>query len=449
MSKLIIVESPGKIKKIKSYLGPEYNVMASVGHICDLKKDNDSIDVNNNFNPTYEISKDKISVVKKLLAAKKLASEIIIAADGDREGEAIAYHLVTILKCKTNYKRIIFHEITKTAINNALNNPTLIDMNMFYSQQTRRLLDRLVGYKISPILRQIDGIKTNSLGAGRVQSVVTRLIVDKENEINNFMNSNDSSAYIVNGDFIINKQPFKAHLINYEFEKSNIIFKGYKNNIVNIKPKIIELYTLNKLPIKTKKQIRTIITKIKISPKFNISSVLNNETTKIPPQPFITSSLQQEASYKLKFKLKDTMQYAQRLYEKGLITYMRTDSPSLSAESLSIIKKHILTDLSMGERYYHFRQFKAKGNAQEAHEAIRPTNFNIFTINNLEGTNEEKLYQLIWNRTVASQMAPAKYNNQQITLINKNKMEFLSSSYPYLYPRYHKVQFLNQVQNIS
>ena len=169
MVKLVIVESPGKIKKIKSYLGSDYNVMASVGHIRDLAKDNDSIDIANNFTPTYEITKDKITVVRNLKSATKSASEIIIASDGDREGEAIEYHLISVLGCENNYKRIIFHEITKNAILKALEKPTLIDMNMFYAQQARRILDRIVGYKLSPILKSINGIQTQSLGAGRVQ----------------------------------------------------------------------------------------------------------------------------------------------------------------------------------------------------------------------------------------------------------------------------------------
>jgi DNA topoisomerase-1 len=438
MVKLVIVESPGKIKKIKSYLGSDYNVMASVGHIRDLAKDNDSIDIANNFTPTYEITKDKITVVRNLKSATKTASEIIIASDGDREGEAIAYHLISVLGCENNYKRIIFHEITKNAILKALEKPTLIDMNMFYAQQARRILDRIVGYKLSPILKSINGIQTQSLGAGRVQSVVTRLIVDRENEINNFFNSEKSSIYNINGDFTINKIKFKGSYINYNVIDDIINLDGFSYNKLDINKSSItksDLGTIDskeiisckmvKSSVESKDQIKVIVYNIKADPCFIISSVSDNERQRHPAQPFITSSLQQEASYKLKFKLKDTMQYAQRLYEKGLITYMRTDSPTLSAESLGMIKKHILEDKSLGEEYYQFRQFKAKGqNAQEAHEAIRPTHFNIFQIDGMEGSYEEKLYQLIWNRTIASQMKSATYHDQHIVLSNTKQIQF-------------------------
>lgn len=427
MTKLVIVESPGKTKKIKSYLGSDYNVVASVGHIRDLAKNNDSIDVNNNFEPTYEITKDKTSVVRNLRSAAKSASEIIIASDGDREGEAIAFHLITVLGCQSNYKRIVFHEITKNAITKALNQPTLVDMNMFYSQQARRILDRIVGYKLSPILKKIDGIQSNSLGAGRVQSVVTRLIVDKENEINAFMSGDKSSVYNINGEFVINKSKFKAHYVNYEIIPETIDIQPIitNTNMELINGQTIESYKISKSAVDSKDQIKIIVLNIKSDPIFKILNVSDTERQRHPPQPFITSSLQQEASYKLKFKLKDTMQYAQRLYEKGLITYMRTDSPTLSTESLGMIKKHILADPGLGETYYQFRQFKAKGqNAQEAHEAIRPTHFNVFEIEGMEGSNEEKLYQLIWNRTVASQMASAKYQDQHITLSNTKNVVF-------------------------
>jgi len=454
MSKLVIVESPGKIKKIKSYLGADYIVMASVGHIRDLAPDNDSIDVANNFAPTYQIMKDKIKVVRNLKSAAKTASEIIIAADGDREGEAIAYHLVQVLGCK--YKRIIFHEITKSAINKALSEPKLVDMDMFYAQQARRILDRIVGYKLSPILKKIDGVQSKSLGAGRVQSVVTRLIVDREKEINNFFSANSTdSVYNISGDFTINKSKFKGTYINYNLVDEIIHFDAVS---INTKTKIntntkttdttdttIDAQDINsckmvKSSVNSKDQIKLIVINIKADPNFIIDNVTDNERQRHPPQPFITSSLQQEASYKLKFKLKDTMQYAQRLYEKGLITYMRTDSPNLSAESLGMIKKHILEDPGMGENYYQFRQFKAKGqNAQEAHEAIRPTHFNIFEIDGMEGSVEEKLYQLIWNRTVASQMKSAKYHDQHIILANSKQIKFEGTNSILIFDGYLKL----------
>ena len=417
MSKLVIVESPGKIKKIKSYLGSDYIVMASIGHIRDLDKSCLSIDTNNNFNPTYQITDDKKAVVKNLRnAIKDKNIEIIIASDGDREGEAIAYHLVEVLG-NPEYKRIIFHEITKTAILNALTKPTLIDMNMFYAQQTRRLLDRITGYKLSPILKQIPNIKSTSLGAGRVQSVVTRLIVDKEREIENFVTS---SYYCINGDFIINKVKILLNYVNYDFminKKYTGFIKSKNQDITN--PKTILLF-------------------IKNDPKFTIKKVEYQDREKFPVQPFTTSSLQQEASYKLKFNLKKTMMVAQKLYEKGLITYMRTDSPSLSNDALSNIKKQILEDPNYGEAYYQFRQFKTKNaSAQEAHEAIRPTHFNVITVESND--EEDKLYQLIWKRTVASQMKPAIYHDQHITLVNQFFVHFEGTNSELFFDGYLKL----------
>jgi DNA topoisomerase-1 len=434
MTKLVIVESPGKINKIKSYLGPGYIVMASVGHIRDLSKNSISVDPNNNFKPTYEITHDKKKVVNNLKNAAKNATEIIIASDGDREGEAIGYHLVEVLNAQ-EYKRIIFNEITKSAISKALNNPRQLDMNMFYSQQTRRILDRIVGYKLSPILKSINGLQSNSLGAGRVQSVVTRIIVEKEREIENYIKSKNNSIYNVTGDFTINKSKFKGtyihkQLINDQFKLLNTATnKLYDFNT----------YKFDKTHIDSFDHIKIIIYQIKNDQNFFIKSISNNDRLRHPQQPFITSTLQQEASYKLKFQLKKTMGLAQKLYEKGLITYMRTDSPALSNEALNYIKKQILEDL--GEDYYQFRQFKAKGSAQEAHEAIRPTHFNVFELSeyDLNKTDEEKLYQLIWNRTIASQMKPAKFHDQHIILSNKNKIEFEGTNSIMVFDGYLKI----------
>jgi DNA topoisomerase-1 len=413
MSNLVIVESPGKIKKIKSFLGSDYIVMASVGHICDLSKDSNAIDYDNRFNPTYQIMPDKKTVVNNLKNASKNIKNIYIASDGDREGEAIAYHLITELKLK-NYSRIVFNEITKNAINRALQNPRLVDYNMFYSQQTRRILDRIVGYKISPILKSIPNVKSNSLGAGRVQSVVTRLIVDKENEINSILDGKSSSHYNINGDFSINKIKIKLNHIYHklEIESANTNSKSY--NMVRSN-------------VESKDEIKIILINIKADPQFIIDSVNTNQRMRHPPQPFITSTLQQEASYKLKFQLKKTMSLSQRLYEKGLITYMRTDSPTLSNEALNTIKNYIINTSNLGEQYYQFRQFKSKNaSAQEAHEAIRPTHIDVFKLDsyNLSNTDEEKLYMLIWNRTIASQMKPAKYDDQHIVIKNSKDVKF-------------------------
>ena len=390
-----------------SYLGSGYIVKASIGHVRDLTS-NCVPKPDDNFEPTYEITKDKKKVVAGLRKAAKEADEIIIASDGDREGEAIAYHLVQVLNAN-DYKRIVFHEITKTAIARAIEEPRKVDMNMFNSQQTRRILDRIVGYKLSPILKTVNGIQSKSLGAGRVQSVVTRLIVDKEKEIEQFMGNENESKFHVSGDFTINEHKFKGTYIDKQIEKSDI-----KNIAVNIRD----------------------------DPNFFITNVTITERLRYSPPPFITSNLQQESSYKLKFQLKKTMMLAQKLYEKGLITYMRTDSPALSNEALGSIKKHILEDVGLGNEYYQFRQFKAKDqNAQEAHEAIRPTHFNVYNLTDydLEGSDEEKLYQLIWNRSVASQIKPAKYQDQHITLSNTKKNIFEGTNSILIFDGYLKL----------
>lgn len=414
MTNLIIVESPGKIKKIKSFLDSSYVVMASVGHIRDLCHTTLSIDVDNNFKPTYEIINDKKKIIANLRKAIKNADNIYIAADADREGEAIAYHLIETLKIKNNYKRIMFNEITQNAIQTAITNHTLLDINMFYAQQARRLLDRLVGYKLSPLLKNIPNIQSKSLGVGRVQSVVLRLIVDNENLINDFINNeqNNNSLYVIHGDFIINEI------------KLDTTFQS-KSNSDN--------------QITTKEQIKQIVINIKQNPIFNIEQIEQNQRIKNPPPPFITSTLQQEASYKLHFNIKYTMQIAQKLYEKGLITYMRTDSTTLSNDALSLIKNYI----SNSEKFnfaidYQFRQFKSSNaNAQEAHEAIRPTYFNS-DISLLSG-DELSLYTLIFNRTVATQLKSAIYNDTIISLINKSAYVFKGTSSFLSYEGYLKI----------
>jgi DNA topoisomerase-1 len=443
MTILVIVESPGKIKKIKSYLGPGYIVMASVGHIRTLGTGNDTIDVNNNFKPNYEIISDKKKVIAGLIKVSKDADEVIIASDGDREGEAIAYHIMDVLKLD-DYKRIVFHEITKTAIADALSKPRKIDMNMFNSQQARCILDWLIGFKVSPILKSIPNVMTKSLGAGRVQSVVTRLIVDKEREIEQFLKNDKSSVYHVTCDFKINEHDFKGTYIHNSLVENKLSFPSLGDKITDAD---IDSYKMIKSQVDTKDQIKIIVINIRADQKFVITNTSCTERFRHPPQPFITSSLQQEASYKLKFQLKRTMTLAQHLYEKGLITYMRTDSPNLANEALFAVKKQILDDPSLGENYYQFRQFKAKGaNAQEAHEAIRPTHINVFQLTDydLTKTDEEKLYQLIWNRTVASQMKSAKYQDQHITLSNSKHVTFEGTNSILIYDGYLKLYKENQ-----
>ena len=386
-NKLVIVESPGKIKKITEYLGPGYIVKASFGHCMDLDKKTLSIDVENNFNPIYVISEDKKKVVKELkLLAKNC--EVILAADEDREGEAIAHSLRNILDLK-NPKRIVFHEITKKAINEAVQNPREIDMNMVYAQQARRLLDRLVGYKISPLLwKQMNSNTVQS--AGRVQSVVLKIINDKEEEIKNSINS--------------------------PYFKTCVILLHKKNKITGILTKNDDIYKFNSV-----EKSKEFLQKINENTIFKIIDIQNKKSTRKPAPPFITSSLQQEASTKLRFGVQKTMQVAQKLYEEGLITYMRTDSTCLSNDAINNCKNYILKNF--GEEYSKSNPYTInKQGAQEAHEAVRPTNVDYNVPENMD-KDCKKLYDLILRRTLASQMSPAEFDIQTIKIdtLNNNK----------------------------
>lgn len=380
MSKtLVIVESPGKIKKISSYLGDDYIVKASFGHCRDLDKKTLSIDVENNFNPLYVVIPDKRKVISELKKELKQCKEVILAADEDREGEMIAASLRDLLKLK-DPKRIVFHEITKKAINDAIKNPTVINDNMVMAQQTRRLLDRLVGYKISPLLwKKVQGQSS----AGRVQSVVIKIIIDKENEIKNSI----SNPY---------------------FKTSGIFnYKGKKLNTTLMKSK--DLYKFE-----NEDDIKMFLNKLNNSICCKVDDITNKESTRKPPAPFITSTLQQDASTKFNYNSKKTMMLAQKLYEAGMITYMRTDSTNLSNEALQGCKSYIETNY--GGIYHKQRSYTKKSkNAQEAHEAIRPTKLSVNEYNNL-GPECAKLYNLIWKRTVASQMADAKINIMIISI---------------------------------
>lgn len=387
MSKsLVIVESPGKIKKISEYLGNDYIVKASFGHCMDLDPNNLSIDVNNNFKPTYIVSPDKSKIVHEL---KTLASKynVIIATDEDREGEAIGWSLANLLKLN-NPQRIVFHEITKKAINNAINNPSVINMDMVHAQQARRLLDRLVGYKISPILQKSLS-NTNAKSAGRVQSVVVRIIKEKEDEINNCIESSYLKSSI--------ELSYNNNKINASLMTNN---DYYKFNNINDAKNLLQL--INKDTI------------------FKIINIDYKSIIRKPSYPFITSTLQQEASTKLKFNIKKTSMVAQKLYEGGYITYMRTDSPNLSEEAIAKCKDFIIN--TYGENYSHPKVYKSK-NSQEAHEAIRPTNINNNTIN-VEDNDMIKLYDLIWKRTIASQMSYAEIKSDTIFIdtINQNSI---------------------------
>ena len=369
-SNLVIVESPGKIDKIKKALGSDYMVKASIGHIRDLDESGLSIDVENGFKPEYVVPADKRKVVADLKKAAKEAKAVWLASDADREGEAISWHLFETLGLnKENTKRIVFQEITKPAILNAIENPREIDMNLVNAQQARRVLDRLVGFELSPVLwRKIQP----KLSAGRVQSVALRLIVDREREILAF---NHEAYYKVEAMF------------HPEGTAEGTLVKA----------------TLDR-KFKDMESAKAFLEKC-IGAEFSICDIEKKEGNRFPAPPFTTSTLQQEAARKLRFSVSQTMSIAQKLYENGYITYMRTDSTNLSALALGTAKKFICDNF--GEEYSKMRNKwgKAKG-AQEAHEAIRPTYIDNTTI---EGTPQEKrLYELIWKRTVASQMADAR-----------------------------------------
>ena len=363
---LIIVESPGKVDKIRHFLGDDFVVKASKGHIRDLDEKKLGIDIEHGFRPEYVIPDDKKKVVAELKSLASKADTIWLASDEDREGEAIAWHLFDVLGLsRSNTKRIVFNEITKEAILNAIKEPRDIDMNLVDAQQARRVLDRLVGFELSPILwRKVQP----KLSAGRVQSVALRLIVDREKEIIAFQNE---AYYRVEGTFLAGNSPFKAALENR---------------------------------FSTKEDARKFL-EDSIGATYAVSSIEKKEGSRMPSSPFTTSTLQQEAARRLHFPVSTTMRVAQTLYEKGLITYMRTDSTNLSSLALGAAKKYITE--TFGADYSRPRQFKTKSKgAQEAHEAIRPTYLGNPSI---EGTaQEKKLYELIWKRTIASQMAEAK-----------------------------------------
>lgn len=380
MSKnLVIVESPAKAKTIEKFLGNDFHVMSSFGHVRDLAEKGIGIDFNNNYTPEYIVSSDKKKVVSELKKATKTAETIWLASDEDREGEAIAWHLFDELKLKNeNTKRIVFHEITKDAILNAIQHPRSIDINLVDAQQARRVLDRIVGFELSPVLwRKVKP----SLSAGRVQSVAVRLIVEREREINQFV---ADSAFRVSALF----------------------------SSTNINGQPIELKAELNQRFSTKEQANVFLEKCKQA-QFSIESITTRPLKKSPAPPFTTSTLQQEAARKLGFSVSQTMMVAQRLYESGNITYMRTDSVNLSALAINTSKAEILS--MAGEKYVHPRQFntKTKG-AQEAHEAIRPTYMSSRTV---EGSaQEKKLYELIWKRTIASQMTDAELEKTTISI---------------------------------
>jgi len=384
---LLIVESPAKAKTIEGYLGKDFLVKSSYGHIRDLVKGDMGIDIENNFSQTYEVPADKKAVVAELKKLAKSAEMVWLASDEDREGEAISWHLYETLGLKeSNTKRIVFHEITKPAILKAIDNPRTIDYNLVNAQQARRVLDRLVGFELSPVLWK--KVKP-SLSAGRVQSVAVRLIVDREREVNKF---NSTAAFKITAQFTTGKgkEIVKAELPQ-RFEKAADAEKFLQDCIS-------AGFAVNNLEVKPAKRN--------------------------PAAPFTTSTLQQEASRKLGFSVARTMQIAQRLYESGKITYMRTDSVNLSQTAIDAASAEIRS--AWGEKYHQPRVYKTKSaGAQEAHEAIRPTYFNQHSV---DGDNSEKrLYDLIWKRAIASQMSEAIFEKTNVNIsISTRKEELLA-----------------------
>ena len=385
---LVIVESPAKAKTIEKFLGKDYKVLSSYGHIRDLKTKQFSIDIEHNYAPQYEIPADKKKLVSELKAESKAAEMVWLASDEDREGEAISWHLYEVLGLKPeNTRRIVFHEITKTAILHAIETPRSIDMNLVNAQQARRVLDRIVGFQLSPILwRKVKP----ALSAGRVQSVAVRLIVEREREIQDFVSE---AAYRVTANFIL--------------PDGKTILKAELNH-----------------RLKTKEEAQAFL-KACQQATFTIDDISKKPVRKSPAPPFTTSTLQQEAARKLGYSVSQTMMIAQRLYESGFITYMRTDSFNLSDLALGTAKEAILE--SYGDKYYKFRQYhtKSKG-AQEAHEAIRPT---YIAKTEIDGTAQErKLYDLIRKRTIACQMADAELERTTISVdISGLKEKFVAT----------------------
>ena len=385
---LVIVESPAKAGTIQKFLGKDYIVKSSFGHIRDLQDKSLSIDVEHGFKPEYEIPSDKKKVVAELKKAAKNAKTVWLASDEDREGEAISWHLYETLGLKKeNTRRIVFHEITKNAILHAIENPRDIDMNLVDAQQARRVLDRLVGFELSPILWKKIQPK---LSAGRVQSVALRLVVDREREIMNFHK----------------EQYYKVEAVFHpEGTPDTVSVKA------TLDTRFPDMDSAEEYLRKC------------IGARFSIRSIDKKEGIRVPAAPFTTSSLQQEAARKLRFSVSQTMSIAQKLYEAGFITYMRTDSTNLSSLALGTAKKYISENF--GEEYSKTRQYKTKAKgAQEAHEAIRPT---YIEHTEIQGTpQEQKLYELIWKRTVASQMADAKVMKTDIKVGSDKGTELFS-----------------------
>ncbi|MCY7629861.1 type I DNA topoisomerase [Bacillus altitudinis] len=413
---LVIVESPAKAKTIERYLGKKYKVKASMGHVRDLPKSQLGVDTEHDFEPRYITIRGKGPVLKELKTAAKKAKKVYLAADPDREGEAIAWHLAHSLDLDLSSDcRVVFNEITKDAIKDSFKHPRMIDMDLVDAQQARRILDRLVGYKISPILWK--KVK-KGLSAGRVQSVALRLIIDRENEINEFK---PEEYWTIDGTFLKGKESFEASFFGINGKKH---------------------------PLKTKEDVKEILSKLKGS-KFSVEKVTKKERKRNPAVPFTTSTLQQEAARKLNFRAKKTMMIAQQLYEGidlgkegtvGLITYMRTDSTRISNTAIEEVSAFI--DQTYGKNFLNTtkRTAKKNENAQDAHEAIRPTSTlrKPADVKHVLSRDQLRLYKLIWERFVASQMAPAVLDTMSVDLEN-NGLTFRANGSKVKFPGFMKV----------
>lgn len=413
---LVIVESPAKAKTIERYLGKKYKVKASMGHVRDLPKSQLGVDTEHDFEPRYITIRGKGPVLKELKTAAKKAKKVYLAADPDREGEAIAWHLAHSLDLDLSSDcRVVFNEITKDAIKDSFKHPRMINMDLVDAQQARRILDRLVGYKISPILWK--KVK-KGLSAGRVQSVALRLIIDRENEINEFK---PEEYWTIDGTFLKGKESFEASFFGVNGKKH---------------------------PLKTKEDVKEILSKLKGS-KFSVEKVTKKERKRNPAVPFTTSTLQQEAARKLNFRAKKTMMIAQQLYEGidlgkegtvGLITYMRTDSTRISNTAIEEVSAFI--DQTYGKNFLNTtkRTAKKNENAQDAHEAIRPTSTlrKPADVKHVLSRDQLRLYKLIWERFVASQMAPAVLDTMSVDLEN-NGLTFRANGSKVKFPGFMKV----------
>ncbi len=389
---LLIVESPAKAKTIEKILGEDFEVRSCYGHIRDLEKDDMGIDVNNNYLPRYKVPEDKEKVVKELKQMAKKSQEVWLASDEDREGESISWHLAEVLGLDpATTKRIVFHEITAPAIKKAVANPRTINMDLVNAQQARRILDRLVGFELSPVLWRKIGMQ-RSLSAGRVQSVAVRLIVEREREINQFKT----------------ESTFKVEAI-------------FSANDINGKPVNFKADGPSKI---NQEESAEAFLKSSIGADYTVAEVTVKPAKRSPAAPFTTSTLQQEASRKLGYSVSKTMLLAQRLYESGKITYMRTDSTNLSDTAIADIQGEIKK--SFGDKYYQPRKYKSKNaSAQEAHEAIRPTYMENKSVDDEDG---RRLYELIWKRTIASQMSDAEFEKTQAKITISTNKENLTAN---------------------